>query len=72
MTTSDYSYYERVMARQDIITTLVMQGVNMQELLKHNPTTDQLQALLAGIIKLKMLYAGIDVKWIKDIDDNCI
>lgn len=56
MTPNELSYMERMIYRQTLITDLVFQEVLMEEILKLNPTTEQLEELLTGIIKLKIKY----------------
>lgn len=54
MTSEDLSYMERNAYRQTLISDLIIEGVNMAELLKNNPTTRALEQLLVGIIKLRI------------------
>lgn len=55
--TEDLSYMERTMYRQSLLTDLVILGANAKGILETFPdiTTEQLEGLVAGLLKLQVL-----------------
>jgi len=57
--TTDLSYFERMIYRQSVITDLVYLGLNMKLILAMQYwETEQLEALLGSLIRLKINQCG--------------